>query len=69
MATSTFERAYMSLPEIKDKMAIASLPIFIQSMHNDLSPLIYVNDVKITEDNIIKNAYCSEIIVCFELLL
>ena len=34
-------------------------------MHNDLSPtpLIFVNDIKITEDNIMKNAHWSEIIV------
>ena len=59
----------MSLPKIKDKMAVASLPICIQPMHNDLLSLIYVNDIKITEDNIMKNAYCSEVIVNFELLL
>ena len=69
MATCTFERAYMSLPKIKDKMAVACLLICIQSMHNDLLSLICINDIKITEDNIMKNAYCSEIIVSFELLL
>ena len=50
-------------------MAVACLLICIQSVHNDLLSLIYVNDMKITEDNIMENAYCSEIIVCFELLL
>ena len=38
-------------------------------MHNDLLSLIYVNDIKITEDNIMKNAYWSEINVSFELFL
>ena len=69
MATSTFERTYMSLPQIKDKMAVACLLICIQSMHNDLLPLIFVNDIKIIEDNIMKNAFCFEIIVSFELFL
>ena len=44
----------MSLPKIKDKMAVACLLICIQSMHNDLLSLIFVNDIKITEDNIMK---------------
>ena len=51
-----------------DKMAVACLLICIQSMHNDLSPPIFVN-VKIIEDNIMKNASCFEIIVSFELFL
>ena len=67
MATCTFERAYMSLPQISDKMAVACLLICIHSMHNDLLSLIFVNDIKITEDNIMKNVYCSEVIVNFEL--
>ena len=69
MATCTFERAYMSLPEISDKMAVACLLICIQSIHNDLLSLISGNDTKITEDNIMKNAYCSEVIVKIKLLL
>ena len=52
----------MSLPKIKDKMA-ACLLICIQSMHNDLLSLISGDDTKIAEDNIMKNAYCSEVIV------
>ena len=38
-------------------------------MHNDLLSLIYVNGIKITEDNIMKNAYWSEINVNFDLIL
>ena len=59
----------MSLPKIKDKMAVACLLICIQSMRNDLLSLIYVNDIKITEDNIMKNAFSSEINVSLELFL
>ena len=59
----------MSLSEISDKMAVACLLICIQSIHNDLLSLISVNDIKITEDDNMKNAYCSEVIVKFELLL
>ena len=59
----------MSLPEISDKMAVACLLICIQSIHNDLLSLISVNDIKITEDDNMKNAYSSEVIVKFELLL
>ena len=69
MATSSFERAYMSLPKISDKMAVACLFANLHTiMHNDLLSLIFVNDIKIIEDNM-KYAYCSEIIVSFELLL
>ena len=68
MATCTFERAYMSLPKISDKIVVACLLICIQSIHNDFFSLISGNDTKITEDNM-KNAYCSEVIVNFELLL
>ena len=53
----------MSLPKIKDKMAVACLLICIQFIHNDLLSLISGNDAKITEDNLMKNAYCSEVIV------
>ena len=65
MATCTFERAYMSLPKISDKMVVACLLIWIQSIY--LLSLIFVNDIKITEDNIMKNVYCSEVIVNFDL--
>ena len=64
MATCTFEQAYMSLPKIKDKMAVACLLICIQSIRNDLLSLISVNDTKITEDDV-KNACCSETDVNF----
>ena len=50
-------------------MAVACLFANLHTiMHNDLLSLIFVNDIKIIEDNM-KNAYCSEIIVSFELLL
>ena len=69
MATCTFERAYMSLPKIKDKMAVACLLICIQSIYNDLLSLISgISGIKITKDNM-KNACCSEVSVNFELLL
>ena len=55
------------IDKISDKMAVACLLICVQSIHNDLLSLISLNDIKITEDDIMKNAYCSEVIVNFEL--